>query len=145
MKRRVFSRTLNLITLSRFRSSWLQNRPFDTCRSSDSPHSRTFSYICNFLQMAMFCTELRSVSYTHLDVYKRQVLDMSRVQRRSPAVCGPSQRIAICCKVDLKRRLGVKKHRLTSSIPRRSGSFSVDTLCRLKRSRYFTLSEILST
>ena len=29
------------------------------------------------------------------------VLDMSRVQSHSPVVCGPSQRIAICCEVDL--------------------------------------------
>ena len=38
------------------------------------------------------------------------VLDMSRVQRHSPAVCGPPQRIAICSKVDLQRRLGVLKN-----------------------------------
>ena len=35
------------------------------------------------------------------------VLDMSRVQRRSPAVCGPSQRINIACEVDLVRLLGL--------------------------------------
>ena len=48
------------------------------------------------------CPEL-GFRYSWLGV----VLDMSRVQRRSPVVCGPSQRMTIYCEVDLVRLLGV--------------------------------------